>query len=364
MIEVARTPRPLLFSDAFDFLAVGGASLIVPLSLGLYVKLNATWNMTGPLATLLWLALILPHYTSSYQLLYWDRRGKIFREPSYFFAAVLVPVAAAGLLTAVYFNRPLLTMAGLLHMLFFLSGWHYAKQAYGATVALSAAKSRALSMAEKSAIRINLLALAVVSFVIPNTLGSFPYEGVYYHSLGFPSWFGTFCLCALAATMGGLALALRRRLREGPGIPWVAAAAFLSIYAWGFPLIFYPQIFHAFRDVPFVAALHSLQYLVFVMSLRLSRRPAVFSGALPGVSPLIGVALSLLAVVIFGDVLARLLPQWLDRALTYDRAALGAGFFVFAAAFFINIHHYFIDSVIWRGDNHEFRALITEKSLG
>ena len=252
MTEAARTPRPLLISDAFDFLAVGGASLIVPLSLGLYVKLNATWSMTGPLATLLWLALILPHYTSSYQLLYWDRREKIFREPSYFFAAVLVPVAAAGLLAAVYLGRPLLTLAGLLHMLFFLSGWHYAKQAYGATLALSAAKNRALSLPEKSAIRVSLLTLAAVSFVIPNTQGSFPYEGAYYRSLGFPSWFGTLCLCALAATMVKLVLVFRRRARDGPGIPWTAAAAFLSIYAWGFPLIFYPQIFHAFRDVPFV----------------------------------------------------------------------------------------------------------------
>ncbi|HXT00581.1 MAG TPA: hypothetical protein VN915_07895 [Elusimicrobiota bacterium] len=356
-----RAPRPLLVSDAFTFLAVGGAAVVVPLSLGLYVRTNAVWSMTGPLATFLWLALILPHYTSSYQLLYWDRRAEILRSPSFFLAGVLVPLATAVLLMLVYIDRPLLTMAALLHILFLLSGWHYAKQAYGATLALSAAKRSPLSRPEKDALRANLLALAAVIFIMPNTRGNlFAYEYLTYHPLGLPLWVAVLGLGALTATFVRLALVFAPRLKSGAGLSWIAVASFLSIYAWGVPLILYPNVFHAFRDVPFVAALHSLQYMVFVLALRLNREPE--SPRAP--APWLAVGASLLAVIVVGDVLARILPNWLDRVMVYDRAALGVGFFFSASTLFVNIHHFFIDSVVWRGDNHEFREMIAGKAAG
>lgn len=360
MLE-ARAPRPLLFSDAFTFLAVGGAALIVPLSLGMYVRMNAVWSMTGPLATFLWLALILPHYTSSYQLLYWDRRDEILRSPAFFFAGVLVPLAVAVLLMLAYVDPSLPTMAALLHALFLLSGWHYAKQAYGATLALSAAKRDPLTQPEKDALRTNLLTLAAVIFIMPNTRGNlFAYEYLTYRPLGLPPWVAALSLVVLGATAIRLALAFAPRWKEGRGLSRLAVASFLSIYAWGLPLILYPNVFHAFRDVPFVAALHSLQYLVFVLALRLNReappeRPA---------APWLVVGASLAAMIVVGDVLARILPNWLDRVMIYDRAALGAGFFFSASTLFVNIHHFFIDSVVWRGDNHEFRELIAERAAG
>ena len=361
MTEIARAPRPLLFSDAFTFLAVGGAAVVVPLSLGMYVRMNAVWSMTGPLATFLWLALILPHYTSSYQLLYWDRRSEILSSPSFFFAGVLVPLAVAVLLLLAYVDPSLPTMAALLHALFLLSGWHYAKQAYGATLALSAAKRVPLSQDEKDALRANLLALAAVIFIMPNLRGDpFAYEYLTYRPLGFPAWVGVAGLVVLAATAVRLVLAFAPRLREGRRVSRIAGASFLSIYAWGLPLILFPNVFHAFRDVPFVAALHSLQYLVFVLALRLSREPE--SPRAP--APWLTVGLSLLAVVAVGDVVARIIPNWLDRTMVYDRAALGVGFFFSASTLFVNIHHFFIDSVVWRGDNHEFREMIADRAVG
>jgi hypothetical protein len=354
-------PRPFLHSDALTFLAVGGAALIVPLSLGMYVRLGAVWSMTGPLATFLWLALILPHYTSSYQLLYWDRRAEILRSPSFFLAGVVVPLAVAFFLALSYVAPALPTMAALLHALFLLSGWHYAKQAYGATLALSAARREPLSQAEKDALRINLLMLAAVIFIMPNTRGGFfAYEYLTYRPLGLPPWFAALSLVALGATAVRLVWAFVPRCKEGRGLSWTAVASFLSIYAWGLPLILYPNVFHAFRDVPFVAALHSLQYLVFVLALRLSREPE----SPPARAPWLTVALSLLAAVAAGDVLARMLPNWLDRVMIYDRAALGAGFFFSASTLFVNIHHFFIDSVVWRGDNREFREMIAAKAVG
>jgi len=360
-VPTNRSPRPFLHSDALTFLAVGGAAVIVPLSLSMYVRMGATWSMTGPLATFLWLFLVLPHYTSSYQLLYWDRRDEILRSPSLFFAGVLVPLAVAVLLMIAFIGSSLPTLAALLHALFLLSGWHYAKQAYGATLALSAANRSPLSQTEKDALRVNLLTLAAVIFIMPNTRGDlFAYEYLTYHPLGLPLWFAALSLVALGATAIRLALAFAPRWKDGRGLSWTAAASFLSIYAWGLPLILFPNVFHAFRDVPFVAALHSLQYLVFVLALRLSREPESPKAAAPWLT----VGLSLLAVVFAGDLLARVLPNWLDRVMVYDRAALGAGFFFSASTLFVNIHHFFIDSVVWRGDNQEFKELVAARAVG
>lgn len=59
------------------------------------------------------------------------------------------------------------------------------------------------------------------------------------------------------------------------------------------------------------------------------------------------------------DILARnaLLPAWLaDRT-----AAFGASFYLFAFFIFINIHHYFVDNVLWRRDNPHVRQYLFGK---
>lgn len=350
--------RPLLWSDAFDFFGVGGASLAVPLALAFALRGGAyhggDW-LFGP-SQAAWFLLILPHYTSSYQLLYWDYARDITQRLGHFLAAVAVPVGCAAALGCVFSGRPIVPLSWLVHGLFFLSGWHYAKQAYGCALALSAAKGLPIPRPAALAARVNLLALSAWSFVGPNVQDRvFPYGGLAYRSLGLPPW--TSWLCGLA--VAGSALALAALLRRRP--PFLACAAFLSFYAWAAPLVAFPRIFHAFRDVPFVAALHSLQYLTFVVSLRLARAPEPRGFSLDEFRPRLGLLASFVAVAALGHALFILLPRWADAALAYDRAALGATFFASAAALFVNVHHYFIDSVVWRG-NPELRALVVAKA--
>jgi hypothetical protein len=49
------------------------------------------------------------------------------------------------------------------------------------------------------------------------------------------------------------------------------------------------------------------------------------------------------------------LPEQPQKLLPYDTQALGPTLFVFLSWIFINIHHYFIDNVIWRGENPDTR---------
>jgi hypothetical protein len=52
------------------------------------------------------------------------------------------------------------------------------------------------------------------------------------------------------------------------------------------------------------------------------------------------------------------LPAWLNGAIAYDRAALGPTVFLFVFWIFINIHHYFLDNVMWRRENPETRRFL------
>ena len=51
-------------------------------------------------------------------------------------------------------------------------------------------------------------------------------------------------------------------------------------------------------------------------------------------------------------------PVFVDSIAGYDRAIFGTTMFLFIGWTFINIHHYFIDSVIWRHENTETRRYL------
>ena len=49
------------------------------------------------------------------------------------------------------------------------------------------------------------------------------------------------------------------------------------------------------------------------------------------------------------------LPLLLDATVPYDRALFGNTMFVFVFWIFINVHHYFLDNVMWRRENPDTR---------
>ena len=52
------------------------------------------------------------------------------------------------------------------------------------------------------------------------------------------------------------------------------------------------------------------------------------------------------------------LPILFDVSLTPDQTMWGPSVFVFIFVMWINIHHYFIDNVIWRRDNEDVRKYL------
>ena len=52
------------------------------------------------------------------------------------------------------------------------------------------------------------------------------------------------------------------------------------------------------------------------------------------------------------------LPEWLGRTIDYDSAIFGPTLFYFCFWTFINVHHYFLDNVMWRKENPETRRYL------
>jgi len=164
-----------------------------------------------------------------------------------------------------------------------------------------------------------------------------------------------------ALVVSGVALIatlVRKRLREGPLPLFTPLTALLSsIWLWMIwsdvdPLVKY-----------MAPALHSIQYLYFVWLLKRNEtqsreREPLFER--PSRERLAFLALSALAL---GWLLFHGAPSLLDAMFAPARLPGGAGVSLgptpyFAALYaFVNIHHYFMDYVIWRRDNPRTRYL-------
>src|SRR5262249_21393498 len=115
-----------------------------------------------------------------------------------------------------------------------------------------------------------------------------------------------------------------------------------------------------------IPAFHSLQYLLFVWRFQINKTQAS-AARQPrwrrlGLSvPLQGLA-AFAAFILLGEALGWFgflgLPHSLDLTIAYDRNVWGTSLYIFIFTMFINIHHYFIDNVIWRKENAEVRQYL------
>jgi hypothetical protein len=309
-----------------------------------------------------------PHFAHSYQIFYGGFRGKAFGstfEPPlrrrYVFAGVVVPLLLAGYLTAAIVggNAHLLGYAG--NAMFFLVGWHYVKQGYGMAMLDAVLKKRFFSAIEKRILLWNGYAAWLLSWLLANRLVfEFDYWGLAYYSFAAPQWLIDLALALAVGTGAAFALmVLLKGRREGWRLGWNGLLGYAaSLYIW----LLVARINPLF--VLFVPAFHSLQYLVVVWRYQLNRMQAAPDRAerpLGGLLPSLGV-LRLVQFLVVGIFFGWLgfwgLPKLLNARLVYDHQALGPTLFLFVFWIFINVHHYFLDNVMWRRENPETRRFL------
>jgi hypothetical protein len=355
-----------LFHPVIDFLLAGGGSIFVALPLFLLIRDTAALE-----ADALWLGLVLanflnfPHFANSYQLLYTGIGQRIFGAAAttkvrlrYIWAGFIAPALIGGFMFGAYFvgDVRLLGYAG--NIMAFTTGWHYVKQGYGVIAVLSAIRRIYYSEVEKRLLLLNGYVVWIYSWTALNE--TFHAEELY----GIK--FFTFDMPSLALTLGGVASVLTtvaviaafawRIVVRKQGVSWNGVVGYCcSLYLWQLAFHYHPTF------TIFIPAFHSLQYLLFTWRYQLNKVSSDAGAATTSrLSPPVLVRFA--KFVTMGIVLGWIgfigLPALFHARLAPNTAVWGPTVFIFIFVMWINIHHYFIDNVIWRRDNEDVRRYL------
>jgi hypothetical protein len=276
-------------------------------------------------------------------------------------AGGVVPCVLLTWLVVALGSRSAATLGTLIELMFLLVGWHYVKQGFGVLSVLSARHGVRFGQLERRVILAHCFAGWAYAWASP-AQGRLESEekGVLYFSLPRPPWLErlTFAAFALSALALGAVLLLKwhRERRLPPLAP--LTGLLVSIWAWSVyssadPLLVYT-----------IPALHSLQYLYFVWLLKRNQARDEASALEFGPPALARLWWLAAGAVALGWLLFHAAPELFDAIRISDHRRsherlgdLGptpwfAGIFAF-----VNIHHYFMDNVLWRRENPDTRYL-------
>ncbi|HET9934223.1 MAG TPA: hypothetical protein VFQ35_26155 [Polyangiaceae bacterium] len=366
-LEVA-TPRGSgKLGRAGEFLVVGGATLpLLPLALLLrrVFGLDSAELAVGFVAFHAAHVINDPHFAVTYLLFYRNVRERAFsrafslrQRARYWIAGVGVPVLLGGFTLFALARHSAEKVGYLLQLMFLLVGWHYVKQGFGVLTVISARHGVRLSTGERRAFLAHCVSAWLFARANPRDFGhEASSDGVYFMTFPHPPGLELATRVAFAASALGLGFVLVRKWRREGRLPPLAALVGFLVTVW---------LWTAFSRIDpllvyVIPALHSIQYLYFVW---LSRRNEAVEKCGPPAFESVGKAMFRLSLggIVLGWFLFRGLPPLLDEYLVLKDPfdPLGETPYFAALGTFVNIHHYFMDSVIWRRENPETRYLLT-----
>ena len=343
-----------------DFWFLGGASIAfcllfmiaAPLR-GVIPSFEGSLLRVGAAGLLLSFFVNFPHFMASYRLAY--GREKVFREQHRFelkiVPAVLSLIAITGVIVARTFDQVAgfsrtSILTGLGTLMFLSVGWHYVKQVYGCVRVCASFDGYTMDNRQMNIIRYGLFPMWLRSLMSVNEqAGSL--AGLGYGWGGGPGWM--IVLTNIAVAVGGLAIVamfVQNWMQSGQAPSLRMVVPIVAIYVWWVPAVRFDF------PLPLVPFFHSLQYIPFIAKVERSKaQDALAARTATGVASPASVRarLTLVATGLFmtGGLVMYGLPVTVD-ALVGTREATGLYVMLIAVTLVINVHHYFIDHVIWR----------------
>ncbi|MEM7408242.1 MAG: hypothetical protein AAF458_23335 [Pseudomonadota bacterium] len=355
---VQERSRSSLFHPLVDFFALGGLSLI---ALGGF----ALWGPKTEIAFWTTVAAMVahvvnhPHFAASYQIFY-ARFGAKLRSAEYghglrmryLFAGLIVPVLLLAFFIWCFITRDAQTLGFGVNAMFFLVGWHYVKQGYGVLMVYAALRKVRIPVLTRQVLLANAYACWGYAWLNANRA---VYESEYW---GVP-W-GAFALpepyfMVLAGTAATLTLTASLLLIYDYYRDCAAPLNGLVGYACAiYPWTVVPHLHPAMALL--IPAFHSLQYLIIVARFRINYGAGTSTGRAALPARLRGAVGFFVVSAALGYLGFWGLPEALSAVTAWD-AAFGDGSraLFFCAWIFINVHHYFLDNVMWRRENPDIR---------
>lgn len=355
-----------LISPVVDFLGLGGLSIIVLFCFSAFVPNSFLYNSSVLYMTFLLSFLInYPHFAASYLLFYQhafvkmlDIKQDPFQLARYWLAVAIVPAVLVYVFAKSVLQNDLILLGYTANVMFFFVGWHYVKQGYGILMMLNALKGCYFSHFEKNVFLINSYAVWIFSYLLVNeAIRDKEIFSIPYSTFALPNWalvLSSFIVGALFLTSTLIMVYRYFTNKVMPSANGMTAYVCAS-YVWIMLSSMGIQTIYVYV----VPAFHSLQYMVVVWRLKYGEERADSGGTAAATPALLGkVHLFFIASTIVGGAIFNWIPRFLDASVQYNELLYGATLFMFMFHIFINIHHYFIDSAIWRRDNPQFRDYI------
>jgi hypothetical protein len=364
---------------AGEFLVVGGGTLLLlPLCIAYRTAfgLDDGELLMGMLAFHAASLINDPHFAATYLLFYRDVKARAFgaalpaaQRRRYWIAGVLVPLALAAWGAGAVRAHSAPALGVMIQLGFLLVGWHYVKQGFGVFAVLSARHGAGWSHGERRVILAHCFAGWAYAWASPFDPGTKSVvSGVFYTTQRHPPLLELATFAAFAASSLGVVAVVvgkwRRERRPPPLAP--LAGLLITVWLWTVYTRLDPLLMF------WIPALHSLQYLYFVGLLQ--RNAALAAAGPPSFKGHAGRELAVLAVssLLLGWLLLRGAPAWLDSSSVWTAPAgpghipaIGPTPWLAAFTAAVNIHHYFMDSVIWRRDHPDTRHLfVTPGAIG
>lgn len=359
------------FGPVLDFVFMGGGSLIALPLLAALIP-DSALPQIGLAVLVLAVVINHPHFAHSYQIFYAHYR-EIMSTPDtdatfrrrYLWCGVIVPGLIVGYFAfAVASGQPEMLRYSVNIMMFFV-GWHYVKQGYGMLMVDAAMKRSFFTPTARNVLLVNSYICWAASWLVVNrVVAERDFLGLSYYTLPVPDQAMLASLIVLGLTSAAsLLVLLQHARRHGGAFPVTGVAAYIaSLYMWLF-MNYHPVL------GALIPVFHSVQYLYMVWRYRLNveaKQPdselpvEILDSELPvnrRTARFIGYVLSgtLLGIAGFW-----LLPAFLDHIVPYDKALFGSNLFLVMIWVFINVHHFFIDTAMWRKENpHTLHHLFT-----
>jgi hypothetical protein len=342
-MEGARAPsrgtERYFVNAPIDALLIGGASILLYAIFRLRPSLASSPSVASLAATLVW-ACNYPHFASTNYRLY-HSRSSIAQYPMTSYVTPLVMVAAViGCYLSPNAVAPLFIKLYLLW-----SPYHFSGQTLGITMVYA----RRAGFVIDGWLRRSMTAFIFLTFAVQNAWAEVgrhinPFYGITYPTLGVPVWLPQtltkLMWVSLAATIG---LLMWKIANGGPRVPLIVLLPAFTQYIW---FVATPAGQFSYM-VPFF---HSLQYLLIAWNVQLKEGLAERKRD-PSVRYVWSESTRWMAInVVGGYALFWGLPHLgghFGKPLAFSTAVMLAA---------VQVHHFFVDGVIWRLRNPSARS--------
>jgi hypothetical protein len=390
-MEIASTNKPqsLTSNQVKDFWFLGGLSILIWLLFIIFDPMKANSELISTrfvqVGTLFsWLSFICnyPHFLISYRFAY--TRGVKFILQSWI-PLIAVPLTLLFLyvMSYFYFNESISNNSAIIYLnslllktglafqigeqanlgteilafsvriMYITVGWHYAKQIFGCMMVYGNYSAYNFSLRQKQLIKISLFSIAFFNFFFVSipaadaTTSTGYFFNIPLNAIGFSVLFIAFFKYAVLITSAlVLYFVFYKNYQKTKKLPPLnVVVGYVAFHIWWFPPIRQNEFY--FLTIPFF---HSLQYLPFAYRLEVAR------GEKSNKENFF-ISLKMIALVVAGILAFETIPHFLDTELN-SISHFNTWFFMISFAVFINIHHFFIDSVIWKFNHKDIRDKI------